>query len=796
MSDTILAADFTVYYEAENSQQRIGWTGSATGTRTVNQLYSALQDLFDESAQMDDKVPMSAQTPTDYTMVNGWFIDDTTVEHLTGGTIQTSGWASDVIIQRPYTTAASGESAFVSGDIGLTIIGDTSGHTGTILDYNSSRGIVWIRLSNVANTFNDSEGFTLQSGGTGVGRFSGARSSGEAIWANPNTIGSISNNTDIYLIQNGSKVAATKGADAWWATGHIDILLKVQEAGTLIDDGEVIVLARQYTQSYSHSVTDLSAGARTPVALSTGDDINNDTGNRELDFDGGSSGSFVVGEVITDDGEPDKKAIITAVTDGGATGTIAYYLIGTPLNDFANNDKFQGGTSTKLADVNGAPKNEGPSELGVLSGVPAAPTVTHAATDQDLNNGAGSRPYSITIDVNANPIQDFYEWTKHVLRRGSTFSIDGQDGEQYIGSDLQIEYDNNSGANFTEGQIVTGGTSAAFGTIVANHDDGATGDLILRNTRGTFSALETITDPVTGDANIVSTRGITTPPAASLGTFAGGVFFGAPGVWLLDLFAGDEQSFQLTDDNGQQQLPPNTVSITLTNLVAGDSIGVFRTLTAGGDIDKDEYAMTSQAQDLSTITVSGAISQEAPPAGKVRVVDVSTDTEQRYRYASFSGSVFTLTSSTGNPTSTGGAGATTLVDTGADFVTDGVEVGDIVRNATDGGQGIVTAVTDLNTLQHTALTGGSNNDWELADTYFVNATDRAYTTSDNVYVPFIDRIANTTPENNTIIHTTDIEARFVVRNAGTILPFSQDATIESTGRSIAAIRTPDTIFTP
>jgi hypothetical protein len=84
MSDTILDGDFTVYYAADNNQKRIEWTGNATDTRTVNELYSALLKLFDDVGQLDDKIPIEAVTPDIYRMINAWFIDDTTVEHLTG----------------------------------------------------------------------------------------------------------------------------------------------------------------------------------------------------------------------------------------------------------------------------------------------------------------------------------------------------------------------------------------------------------------------------------------------------------------------------------------------------------------------------------------------------------------------------------------------------------------------------------------------------------------------------------------------------------------------------------------
>ena len=91
---------FNVYYGAENRQKRIQWVTGGTGTTTtVNLLYSSLQNLFDELTQMDDGVPMSAQTPTEYTIgiidagdKDPWFIDRTTVEHLTGGALKTASW--------------------------------------------------------------------------------------------------------------------------------------------------------------------------------------------------------------------------------------------------------------------------------------------------------------------------------------------------------------------------------------------------------------------------------------------------------------------------------------------------------------------------------------------------------------------------------------------------------------------------------------------------------------------------------------------------------------------------------
>ena len=98
MSDTILAGDWTVYYLNENRQKRLEYSGAGT-VYTVNQVYSALQDHFDELNQMDDGTPMSAQTPTEYTIgkidpgdTEPWFLDQTSTEFLSNGAVQTSGW--------------------------------------------------------------------------------------------------------------------------------------------------------------------------------------------------------------------------------------------------------------------------------------------------------------------------------------------------------------------------------------------------------------------------------------------------------------------------------------------------------------------------------------------------------------------------------------------------------------------------------------------------------------------------------------------------------------------------------
>ena len=82
------------------------------------------------------------------------------------------------------------------------------------------------------------------------------------------TIGGIVAASPIYVVQNGSKL--TK----FWSNGHIQILVKVKTAGSLIDSGNVTAFSRKWAQTYSHFDVNLAAGGESNAALSTAVDSN------------------------------------------------------------------------------------------------------------------------------------------------------------------------------------------------------------------------------------------------------------------------------------------------------------------------------------------------------------------------------------------------------------------------------------------------------------------------------------------------------------------------------------------
>jgi len=132
-------------------------------------------------------------------------------------------------------------------------------------------------------------------------------------------------------------------------------------------------------------------------------------------------------------------------------------------------------------------------------------------------------------------------------------------------------------------------------------------------------------------------------PSAPFGTFAGGTFFGAPGIVVTNMAGSDTNNYVLIDSSGTQRTPPVSVNITVDKVVSGDSVAVFRltnTLALGGVINKTEYTTTAADNDLGdgAIVVTTTISPDTPAAGWIRV----GSTGKRYAYTSWSGSTFTL----------------------------------------------------------------------------------------------------------------------------------------------------------
>ncbi len=173
---------------------------------------------------------------------------------------------------------------------------------------------------------------------------------------------------------------------------------------------------------------------------------------------------------------------------------------------------------------------------------------------------------------------------------------------------------------------------ATFGDITRDLNNGAglqpykvSVDCAGRTTQQVYQYLKYIcahnaTLPVNGDAG-EEYRSALEPTyvdskQAPFGTFAGGTFFGARGVWLTNYSAA---AFQLIDADGDQQLPPNYKKATVSHAsLSGCQILVAE--RSGAAIIKDQYTIDTVTSN--TIVVTATINaNKVPQTGTLRVGD-------------------------------------------------------------------------------------------------------------------------------------------------------------------------------
>jgi len=278
--------------------------------------------------------------------------------------------------------------------------------------------------------------------------------------------------------------------------------------------------------------------------------------------------------------------------------------------------------------------------------------------------------------------------------------------------------------------------------------------------------------------------------------------YGAQGVWIQDMASVDARNYSLLDAAGVVRTPPNKQAMTITNLLSGDRIAVYR--TSAGVIFKTQYTSHATNNDKgdSTLEVQEAISldthlgsdEPGEESGVIRVVDATDDKEQRYRYKSWTGSIFTLETKI-TFACTGGGTSTSLQDTVNDFTTMNIEVGDLVQNTTDGSFAFVESIDGVNDITTTPLEGGSDNTWTAADNYEFHTLARDYDGSDTAYVPLIERVSDATSESSVLIYSANRTVQITVRRATAtaIKEFSGTGTFVATGLSVAAVRITDAI---
>jgi hypothetical protein len=886
--------DFTIYYDAS---KRIRHT-SGTTVYSVNALLTWLMDIFDESLQMDNDVPMEGKTPSAYVIGSieassdqPWFIDDESIKYLKEGAIETAGWGSfkvHVLLVDGQTTQAQ------ASDLGK-IVSDDGTPVGPLVHFETISGTEqkwWIRdTRGTPAVIGDGSTMTIAAS-SADGSADGVSLSGENLYSNAYTIAGLladDPSPQVYLYQDGDPIAEWSDLGNW-DRGDIDVLIKVKEAGTLIDSGLTTWFARQGHDSFAEWEIDLSAGGRNPIALNTSTDINNTTPEYYVFYDAGNGTDFQVGEIINDD-------------NGDWTAEVAYFdewsagvgMLG--LTGFsgtiADGDTFSGITSGGTGTING-------SGTGVLG---------TAFLFYDTESGGPFTPGNV-LEYSASP------GTK-ARRRIIGLQDDGLTGKLLLDLNTGITGSNRNNyyMNFEDDIAITDGSASAvsdvasgYGNGVAGFDDvtiafvngtanhgGTSGGPFIEYERVTFSggsgivlydsgsqltlANMTITAinglTITGDisgANCVASQDLQTAhtmnrnftqqtaypydvhieggdiynagrpiqeifeyckfvlewdslfqlytvvsgvitqlngeeyrraydaydylPEAPLGTFAGGIMFTGYGVWVEGMDSDDAENILVKDSNGDTHSPPTQATMKVTNLLSGDRVLVC--IRDNGKINKAQYNShdTLNVAGDTIFEIEEDIAQDTPDSGILRVVDddgVAQFPEQRYRFSSWAGKIFTLTTGIAGAATPGSSGDILVYATGG---FNGLSLGDTIRNTSDGSVGYVYQI-DSDTQLRAKLFGGANDDFENGDNFQINYLGYTYDDGDTCYVPMIDETASGVSAEVTLLF--DVARNVLIRvrryqGAGdSIVPYEATGEFTSGGLTANTIRADDDI---
>lgn len=827
----ILGGDVTVEYLANNRLKYMYWSGAAGDTRTLNELYSAMATLLDETTTIDSGTAFSAETPVEYTTgkidsgdTEPWYVTFDLMEHITGGALRTTGWLRAVGTNAGIVIApVAAPSVIVAADAGKNIVHD-DGDTGTLLEVlDTGAGTAYLVIrpdSSAAGNNFDSVANNLTCNAH-VEAQTAAATSGDMIWANLYSIGTIDTNVHLYCYQGAAATDADRtrryswnsATGDWYDNGHINICVPLKDitaaTWTIIDAGYITVFARKFTDLFasfevSNSIT---SGGRNPIPLQTSADLDNTTGIQKVTTGAWAGGPYTDGEIITG-GTTGARGIVDL-----SESTNGVHLVYTPIDDpqlqfhAGVAEQILGATSGATSQSAGNPVDHGPAAAAWFTAA-VKPTAAFAYATYDVDDNGTAESYGITIDCNQNPLTEVYEWLKYATRNGETTDdLDNIHGERYIGGEAYLKFTNApGGAGWAEGNDVTQAVTGATGVIVAYNNVAGTRMALLRDVRGTFSTADSVTDNDAGGTVTPDLAAVTFAPktASPLGTFAGGTFFGARGVLLSDWITADENAFQLTPIEGGTKERPQAISIAVTNLVGNDNttstddrVSVFR--LSGGDIDKTEMSCAGgEVEGDATLEMGGAINQDVPgksTGGCLVLVDdvAGAGDEYKIRFSSWTGAIFTL-ANIAEFVSAAGTTTTTVVHPVAPGFLANVKRGDLVYNTTRNLHSYVKTVTNNTTLVlESAITGQVAGDSLEINCIPIQLVDAA----DDCYVPFIDRVALSSEESVSVIYVNPINFRVIVRNtraATKIKPYSSDGSTTGTDQSIPCIRTEDTII--
>lgn len=265
----------------------------------------------------------------------------------------------------------------------------------------------------------------------------------------------------------------------------------------------------------------------------------------------------------------------------------------------------------------------------------------------DVTGDGADEFYYSQWDLGSQTVNDLYERTKWIQRRGTSETIHGINGELFRGITHEISYDTQDAAEFfTENEVVTFGNGAT-GLILADTeagvDGGDTGKMYIQLLTGTAPANDDTIAGATCNALVNGTPIARTISPEFIGTSTGSAIIGAYGIGLqpADLTASD----QLFDLDNVLRIPPNNVTFTVNGLIHDEDRVLVAPEDGNGAIELNQLTLNTNLTSATEtqVVVSTAIPSDTPSSGNIRVL-TDGGVYKRVAYSSYSGSTFTMDS--------------------------------------------------------------------------------------------------------------------------------------------------------
>lgn len=420
----------------------------------------------------------------------------------------------------------------------------------------------------------------------------------------------------------------------------------------------------------------------------------------------------------------------------------------------------------------------------------------------DLNNGNGSKDYyskwTYGADTSGDGLKGMWEYLKDLTGNTTAKTVDGVNGELFLGITHAFAYDNEATGPFSERETIFWGTDITYDTLAGgtfsegdyvvfkrssviinagrvSYDNGSTNMIVsLEDITTALADGDVIEEAISGSVTAaIDTTIVNGDKGGGQGILLALDDDGTTGNMYIQLISGvapvdnlpvrGATSSATCDVDGapsSKTVPKIFMGSYTGSLIGAYGIGVLDTDLTASDSISPLVGTVQVPPNNVTFTVSGLVSGE----DRILVGPKNTDT--------FDFAQLTLT------TTLNGASETSIVV-------------DEAIPADTPSSGTLRVTLDDGRIRRIAYTSWDTSTFTVADESWVDPNDA--TAGNEVMISYIDKLADATTATFTSVYSSPRNLWIRVRDGGNtpIKTFESPGTLGSAGGSLAAIRTSD-----